>query len=177
MTTATSEELNETQQEMQTVRQTLALKRAVDQRLNELVRQATELVATTGIATTEDMRLSQFGNVLAVATETGSVEVVKNFVRYQIGRKDGRGWRHGDFGLHLISRIDGWLAEQAQSMATDGIPYDTAWMELVRLYIGYLRRDWVFQRAQIESQKKQSGQSGSEAKQPTAGAEARGRRQ
>ena len=146
MTTATTEE-------MQVIKQTLAMKRAIDRRLNELVRRATELVSSTGIADkASEMEKSQFGNVLAVATETGSVEVVKNFIRYQIGRKNGLGWRHGSFGLRLIAEIDGWLAQQAKAIAEthtqEQIQLDVAWMELVRLYIGYLRRDWSYQRWQ-----------------------------
>jgi len=135
---------------MQTVRQMLALKRAIDQRLNPLVRRATNLVTNSQIAATSNkMQKNQFDNVLAVATETGSVEVVKNFIRYQIGRKDDRGWRDGGFGLGLVGEIDGWLAEQAQEIgrAQEGVDADVAWIELVRLYIGYLRRDWVFQRS------------------------------
>jgi len=138
--------------ETQQIKQTLALKRAIDRRLNEVVRKATALVARTGVAdASSKMQKNQFDNVLAVAEETGSVEVVKNFIRYQIGRKEGLGWRHGGVGLELIKEID-WLEEQAKSIVTDHpndkIDQDGAWMELVRLYIGYLRRDWVFQRAQ-----------------------------
>jgi len=146
------------------VRQSLALKRAIDQRLNELVRRATALIAETTIANTDDMKLSQFGNVLAVATETGSVEVVKNFIRYQIGRKEGKGWQHGGFGQRLVDDIDGWLAEQAKAIEAEhpagDLQKDTVWMELVRLYIGYLRRDWVFHHAQYEAKKKQAKQAG-----------------
>ena len=101
--------------EAQQIKQALALKRAVDQRLNALVEKACGRVDACAVADTNSgLERSQFDNVLGVATESGSVEVVKNFIRYQIGRKDGAGWRHGGFGLGLIEDVDTWLRPQAK---------------------------------------------------------------
>ena len=134
--------------EAQQIKQALALKRAVDQRLNALVEKACGRVDACAVADTNSgLERSQFDNVLGVATESGSVEVVKNFIRYQIGRKDGAGWRHGGFGLGLIEDVDAWLRPQASEIAAaTGVPQDAAWIELLRLYVGYMRRHWVFRR-------------------------------
>ncbi len=140
--------MSATNTEAQQIKQALALKRAVDQRLNALVEKACGRVDVCAVAdSNSSLERSQFDNVLAVATESGSVEVVKNFIRYQIGRKDGTGWRHGGFGLGLIEDVDSWLSQQATEIAVAaGVPQDAAWVELLRLYVGYMRRHWVFRR-------------------------------
>jgi hypothetical protein len=132
----------------QQIKQTLALKRALDQRLNGLVEKACGRVDACAVADSNSkLERSQFDNVLAVATESGSVEVVKNFIRYQIGRKDGEGWRHGSFGLGVVEDIDKLLLPQAKELAqTTQVAKDVVWMDLLRLYVGYMRRHWVFRR-------------------------------
>jgi len=89
------------------VQRALHLKREIDRRLNALVKEACQTVDDTSVAGRDSkMERSQFDNVLAVATETESVEVIKNFIRYQIGRRDGLGWRHGGFGLKVVEDLD-----------------------------------------------------------------------
>jgi hypothetical protein len=142
----------EISQEAERMRRSLQFKRAVDSRLNELVLRAQVVVDDTKVAERgSKMERSQFDNVLAVATETGSVEVVKNFIRYQIGRRDGMGWRHNRFGLLVVQDMDDWLKEQATAIAkATGVREGQAWMELVRQYLGYMRRWFVYRRWEAE---------------------------
>lgn len=148
MNTLKTEKIDATMQ----ARQALLLKREIDAQLNELVQKAQAAIDDTAVADKgSKMERSQFDNVLAVATETGSVEVVKNFICYQMGRRDGLGWRHNSFGLRVVEDIDDWLKESAQQIAeVTGASSDVAWMELVRLYLGCMRRWFVYKRWKAE---------------------------
>src|SRR5919199_1339781 len=55
---------------------------------------------------TVELREAQLRNALAVASETPSSEVLKNWIRYQIGRPDGRGWRQNGFGEAIIEQLE-----------------------------------------------------------------------
>ena len=83
---------------------------------------------------------SQFRNLVRVADTTDSPAVVKNFVRYQVGRD--RKWGRGEKSLaeRIIKDIDVSLQKQAISIAKGADePGETrqVWMELIRRYLGY----------------------------------------
>jgi hypothetical protein len=89
---------------------------------------------------------SQFRNLIRVADTTDSTEVIKNFLRYQVGRNEkeekwGRG--KGSLAERIINDIEGNIKQTARNI------YDTIqsengkvelkpiWLELIRRYLGY----------------------------------------
>ncbi|MBW4624012.1 MAG: hypothetical protein KME49_00455 [Brasilonema octagenarum HA4186-MV1] len=89
-------------------------------------------------ATYGDLEESQFRNLVRVSDTTESAEVIKNFIRYQVGRD--RKWGRGQESLakKIIEDIDGNIKKTAQIIAeccqTDFKPI---WLELIRRYLGY----------------------------------------
>jgi hypothetical protein len=82
---------------------------------------------------------AQFRNLVRVSDTTDSPEVVKNFLRYQVGREDKWGRGPGSLAECIIQDIDdsikksaGAIAEEARSDQLKAI-----WMELIRRYLGY----------------------------------------
>lgn len=83
---------------------------------------------------------SQFRNLVRVADSTESPEVVKNFIRYQVGRE--RKWGRGQKSLaeRIIQDIDGRLKVSAQEIvevAQEADEKKRVLMELIRRYLGY----------------------------------------
>lgn len=87
----------------------------------------------------ESLEESQFRNLVRVANDTQSPEVVKNFLRYQVGRD--KKWGRGDESLaeKIIRNIDNELKEYAETIAkTVKIQqHSHIWIELIRRYLGY----------------------------------------
>jgi hypothetical protein len=101
------------------------------------------------------MRENQIRNVLNVAVETRSVEVVVNFIRYQMGRSSqGKTWLYNGFGQQVIADIEGPVGEAAKQVAKEVAEAvsDTdakaicrdAHLALTRLYLGYLNRCFYY---------------------------------
>jgi hypothetical protein len=88
------------------------------------------------------IKKNQFENVLRMSMISSSVGEVINFIRYQIGRaKTNEGWRNAEFGENLISKIQE-VAKIDPSVK----------IELVRLFLGFLNRQAVYERAQTGDQ-------------------------
>lgn len=127
----------------------LTINQAIDSKLNQILPQMKELLDTTKIWDSK-MELHQLQNLLATAQDTSSVEIVKNFIRYQMGR-DNRGdsWRKNQFGDLVIDALDD-LQMMAQTIVGDcngsESDIDWAWMALTRLYLGNLRRYFYYQK-------------------------------
>jgi hypothetical protein len=91
-----------------------------------------------------DLEESQFRNLVRVADTTDSPEVVKNFLRYQVGRD--KKWGRGKDSLAERIVLDigmegngGKVLELAQVIAQSAMSTDVKriWMELIRRYLGY----------------------------------------
>lgn len=82
---------------------------------------------------------SQFRNLVRVADTTDSSEVIKNFLRYQVGRE--RKWGRGKSSLaeRIIQDIDSNIQQHAQKIAEDAqsVGWKEIWLELIRRYLGY----------------------------------------
>jgi hypothetical protein len=82
---------------------------------------------------------SQFRNLVRVSDTTESPEVVKNFLRYQVGRE--RKWGRGAKSLaeRIIADIDGNLKAKAEAITkeVDGGNASEIHIELIRRYLGY----------------------------------------
>ena len=87
----------------------------------------------------DELQASQFRNLVRVADTTESPEVVKNFLRYQVGRE--RKWGRGEKSLaeRIVRDIDGDLKTWAAEIATEASSPDKRriHIELIRRYLGY----------------------------------------
>jgi hypothetical protein len=141
------------------MRRELAMNRAIDKHLDEVVRHGNELARKLQGGA---MRESQLRNVLNVATSTESIEVVANFIRYQIGRSSD--WARNQFGESIIqaigkggkiyqvgNQVAGEVHDYLEKHAEEGetVPrqdelFDEAQMHLTRLLLGYLNRSFQY---------------------------------
>jgi hypothetical protein len=138
-----------------TMRMQLALKRAIDRQLDEVVRTAGRTVSL--LHDDRAMRENQMRNVVDVALSTQSLDVVTNFIRYQIGRSGGsQAWLHNNFGQRVVQELESpegvvhrllttvtaEVHRQVQEADEAEIKRE-AQLRLVRLYLGYLNR-WFY---------------------------------
>jgi len=81
---------------------------------------------------------SQFRNLVRVSDTTDSAEVIKNFIRYQVGRDKKWGRGEGSFAERIIQDIDGSILKSAKMIAEcSQIDFKPIWLELIRRYLGY----------------------------------------
>jgi len=132
----------------------LRLQQQIKRRLDPLVCQATR---TTGLLNGSGMEESQLRNVLNVASESRSLEVVTNFIRYQIARNQ-RAWGISldGFGHTVIKDLYGPVTKLAKQAVEDTVSsknvtddqqkllHEKALIELMQLYLGYLNRAFYF---------------------------------
>jgi hypothetical protein len=100
----------------------------------------------------------QIRNVLDVALEADCVEVISNFIKYQIGRaRQDEKWKFGGFGDALINKVSqgGFIYKIAnekivptlrQKDRTGQYNLNPVWLKLVRLYLGYLNRHFYYRK-------------------------------
>ena len=120
----------------------LAIQKGIRQAEDDLVISVEEALDTCEYPTSgrDKLEESQFRNLVRVADTTESPEVVKNFLRYQVGRE--RKWGRGDKSLaeRIIQTVDGMLKKTAGEIAEkagDPAEKKRIWMELIRRYLGY----------------------------------------
>ncbi|MBZ8181459.1 MAG: hypothetical protein SAL07_08130 [Oscillatoria sp. PMC 1051.18] len=122
-----------------------------------LSKQQTELKIQKGIRQTEDnlvqwiekaldnkssygdLEESQFRNLLRVAETTESSEVIKNFLRYQVGREEKWGRGKNSLAERIIKDIDTQIKSAAEKIAkeADSSEVNLVYIELIRRYLGY----------------------------------------
>ena len=91
------------------------------------------------------LQRTQLSNLKNLADATDSVRVLELFIRYQMGRKEGAGWRYavnegsrfGDMVIRDLEVLGMWAQE-----ITPGDPKPTH-LWLIRLYTGFLVRWFV----------------------------------
>ncbi|MBE2199681.1 MAG: hypothetical protein IAE79_13785 [Anaerolinea sp.] len=140
-----------------TMQRELRINQAIDEQLNSILKQMQALLETSRIWESK-MEVGQVQNLLAVAQETDSVEVVKNFIRYQIGRDTtGSSWRRRVgtgpvFGEQIITELDKLEGIARTLVAQDAVDLeiDRTWMKMTRLYLGYLRRYFYYKKRGAE---------------------------
>ncbi len=138
----------------ETLQRELLLEQAINKQMDALVRQATKTVTVLGNDTR--MEENQLRNLLNVAIESRSVEVVINFIRYQIAR-GGSAWgtRPNDFGHTVIHDLrtrvkeftDNAIAdvrEHVKDTAEVDALYSSVYARLMQLYLGYLNRAFYY---------------------------------
>ena len=113
----------------------LQVQRAIRQSEDDLVTRIQDALDNTKYG---DLEESQFRNLVRVADTTDSAEVIKNFIRYQVGRD--KKWGRGKESLaeRLIQDIDGNIKQTAGIIAEcSQIDFKPIWLELIRRYLGY----------------------------------------
>lgn len=100
-----------------------------------------------------DMRTAQLNNLLGVALEAEGVAAVRNWIMYQMGRREtSRAWGESGFGEQVLddfSKIRQYAAEIVDKIYSDlderlrNRAIQKTNITLVRLYVGYLKRWFV----------------------------------
>jgi len=113
----------------------LQVQKGIRQAEDDLVLWIQAALDTTKYGNLEE---SQFRNLVRVADTTDSAEVIKNFIRYQVGRDKKWGRGKGSLAEKIIQDIDGNIKKIAQSIAeaSQG-ELKKVWLELIRRYLGY----------------------------------------
>jgi hypothetical protein len=93
-----------------------------------------------------ELEESQFRNLLRVSDTTESTEVIKNFIRYQVGRDKKWGRGKDSLAAKLIQDIDSRIKELAHKIANDvkTDDFNSIWIELIRRYLGYGARYLIY---------------------------------
>lgn len=85
-----------------------------------------------------DLEEAQFRNLVRVSDTTDSAEVIKNFIRYQVGRDKKWGRGKDSLAEKIVQDIDGNIKKSAQIIAEcSQIDFKPIWLELIRRYLGY----------------------------------------
>lgn len=82
---------------------------------------------------------SQFRDLVRVADTTQSPEVIKNFLRYQVGRDAKWGRGQDSLAERIIQDIDSKLKQAARkiSQGATSEEFKSIWIDLIRRYLGY----------------------------------------
>jgi hypothetical protein len=94
--------------------------------------------------------LSQYQNLIQVALSTESPEVIKNFLRYQVGRDTKWGRGEGSLAEAIIVDIQKPLKDQAETIsniAGDVSQKKNIHIQLIRRYLGYGKRHLTYLRS------------------------------
>ena len=134
----------------------IRIQNAIKKHEGELVKDAQKLVDGSNIFKSSDFEESQLRNVLEVANQTECVEVVENFILYQIGRDtSGKKWKYRGFGKSLVDKIksekvygnaDKIVKELKRKDSKGNYDLDEVWLKLTRLYLGYLNRYFIYRK-------------------------------
>jgi hypothetical protein len=89
-----------------------------------------------------DLEESQYRNLMHVADTTESIEVIKNFLFYQLGRDNKWGKGEESLAKKIIDDIDKQIQPKAKKIVeksgfTQEEKLRAVWLELTRRYLGY----------------------------------------
>ena len=132
--------------------QILQLQQFLDHQSGELVQRAEKALPDERMKQIKgDLRLGQFNNLLGVALETDSPQVVHNWLLYQMGRSERnvRPWQTSGLGAQVDQDMLSFekearrIAGQVYGASPEANQVDKVHIVLVRRYLGYLRRWFV----------------------------------
>jgi len=139
MTQASSENKSESS----AITAELQLEREIDKRLDEIVELVEKQIQKSGVI--GNLQPSQLRNAASVAANTAtSFQTVKNWIRYQVGRSNSR-WPE-KFADGVIKDCEE-LRKKADEIANFVPAFEVAniHIRLIRLYLGYLIRAFIYQ--------------------------------
>ncbi|OUL24825.1 hypothetical protein BV378_17365 [Nostoc sp. RF31YmG] len=95
-----------------------------------------------------DLEEAQFRNLVRVSDTTESTEVIKNFIRYQVGREEKWGKGKESLAEKIIQDIENLINDLAKKIAQESKNEDSnhILLELTRRYLGYGSRYLVYKR-------------------------------
>jgi hypothetical protein len=139
------------------LRYRMAVRRQIELRMNSLIERMVELVDMKTQVPQSRMEKTQMKNLLGVALNTASVEVIKHYILYQVGRDAaGNSWRSHDFGKTLAQALDELkddakqitqqVCRELQCPVPDDSQIAETWMLLTRAYLGQLNRYFYYQK-------------------------------
>lgn len=137
----------------------MAINRAIDAQLDAIVQTAVVLAAKLEGS---GMRENQLRNVLDTALHTQSLELVANFIRYQIGR--GSDWQRNGFGeavvasfekggvidqttAHTIAKVQRFITQNGLAISADAIDAEVIAairMKLARRLLAEMNRAFLY---------------------------------
>ena len=134
----------------------------VDRSMNELIPNIRDAAEKAKIGDRDcELIPAQMSNLVGVAGDTRSVQVVISYIQYQVGRdsKNRKSWAWHGFGETLVKELNG-LQERAKGIVgsvgkevqaplqSDAFKaeVDRVWMELTRHYLGHLRRYFMYRK-------------------------------
>lgn len=124
----------------------LKIQKGIRQVEDELVKAIQTALNDKSSYDQDKLEESQFRNLVRVADTTESVEVIKNFLLYQVGR--GEKWGRGKNSLahKIINDFDDKIKTLAKKIKTesDTDELNSIWIELIRRYLGYGARYLVY---------------------------------
>lgn len=87
----------------------------------------------------DELEEAQFRNLVRVSEATESPEVIKNFLRYQVGRDKKWGRGKNSLAERIIQDINGNLRLEAEAISqrSSSLEIKRIWLELIRRYLGY----------------------------------------
>jgi hypothetical protein len=138
---------------MSVVATELKLQSEIDKRVGELVLRAEKVIE--GLRDkVKNIEANQIKNVLSVANSAPHPAVVINFIHYQMGRSGAprKAWRDTGLGVAALAEIEDRvkiLAKEAAEAAKFG-DFDDVHSRLVRLFLGFLNRSYVYQSAKYK---------------------------
>jgi hypothetical protein len=135
---------------MNAAKSDLILQSQIDERVGELVIRAEKLMESLGDEVRK-IEANQIKNVLAVANSAPHPAVVINFIRYQMGRHGAprKAWRDTKLGEKVVAEIEGRVKALAGDVAraANYANQDDVHARLVRLFLGFLNRSFVYHSA------------------------------
>ena len=152
----------EKKQQSPQILQGLALGEGINRQLGPIIKSAAEAIVLLKPedGRMSDMKENQLRNVVNVASVSKGVEVVTNFIRYQIGRSSsGKQWQYNGFGERVIRDIEEGVvakgAQQSAEVAFEEIEKrngtadkkqlcEEGYVLLMKQYLGYLNRAFYY---------------------------------
>lgn len=115
------------------------LRLEIEKRLDDLIEDARGLVDETGVY--KEVEENQMRNLLEMALSVDSVEALKVFIQYQIGRNK----LPSAFGDGLIEKI-GSLEKTTKEITKQQTVDKDIWLAMIRQYLGYMNRYFVYRK-------------------------------
>jgi hypothetical protein len=130
------------------LKETYYIQQLIDQALDRIIPEIRVLVKNSDLHNNRGFGKAQLANLQEVARDTESIEVIRTWVEYQIGRQPNK-WQQ--IGPALLEHLD-MLGVEAEAIAIDVLESASddearkyrmirrVWLLLIRQYVGQLRR-------------------------------------
>lgn len=153
---------SKTKKDMQAIeraelRRRMVIQHQVELMMNRLIQQMMKLVDQDSQVAESRMEKHQMKNALQVALETPSVEVLKHYILYQVGRDvPGTSWRKDKFGEKLVKELDnlkrdaeritGQVHRELRLEDPTQEQVDETWILMARAFMGQLNRYFYYRK-------------------------------